>query len=70
MTKRSSYLSPATSVRTRSRTSPARPAFSAAVIVFVYAAHTSAPVTWLSAEEKKKIFSGNVRKVYPRFAAA
>ena len=26
-------------------------------------------VDWLSAEDKAKIFSGNVRKVYPRFAA-
>lgn len=26
-------------------------------------------VDWLSAADKKKIFSGNVRKVYPRFAA-
>ncbi|RPJ47032.1 MAG: amidohydrolase [Betaproteobacteria bacterium] len=27
-------------------------------------------VNWLSAEEKAKIFDGNVRKVYPRFARA
>ena len=27
-------------------------------------------VTWLSAEDKAKIFHGNVRKVYPRFAQA
>ena len=27
-------------------------------------------VSWLSAEDKKKIFSGNVRKVYPRFKIA
>jgi 4-oxalmesaconate hydratase len=26
-------------------------------------------VTWLTAADKDKIFSGNVRKVYPRFAA-
>jgi len=44
VTNRSPYVSLATSVLIWSRTSPARPAFSAAFTVFAYAAHTSAPV--------------------------
>lgn len=44
VTKRSPYVSLATSVLMRPRASPARPAFSAAFIVSVYAAHTSALV--------------------------
>ena len=38
MTERSPYLALATSVRIRSRASPARPAFSAPVIVFAQVA--------------------------------
>ncbi len=43
VTNLSPYVSLATSVLIRARTSPARPAFSAAFRVFVYAAQTSRP---------------------------